>query len=225
MTAEDGFPRVAPALSPALARIGRAYGGAVERQGPRASGVGWSSEVAQMLRLRTLLRVLDGAPEDRPVSVHDLGCGYGALWPLLADRALPPICSYVGYDISRPMIARARGLYGAEPRVRFLLSDGALEDADYGFVSGTFNFRDGEPDDLWRPYIEASLEDFAASCRVGLAFNLLHQRTAKFLKRMYYADPADIAAFARAKLARGGTVTVIDDYLPDDFTVLVRFGR
>ncbi len=223
MSIDDGLPRALPPLPPALDRISRAYGHAVEREGPRAGGVGWSTEVGQMLRFRVLLRVLDGAPPDRPVSVHDLGCGYGALWPLLAERTAPPVGSYTGYDISRAMIARARGLHGAAPQARFLLADGALDEADYGFVSGTFNFRDGETDDDWRVYLERSLEDFAASCRVGLAFNLLHRRTAKHIRRMFYADPAEVAAFARARLARGGSVEVIDDYLPDDFTVLVRF--
>lgn len=224
MSTDDGLPSALPPLSPILARIGRAYGSAVESQGPRAAGVGWSSEVGQMLRFRVLLRLLDSAPPDRPVSVHDLGCGYGALWPLLAALDSPKVARYTGYDICRPMVARARALHGADPRATFLLADGALEEADYGFVSGTFNFKDGETEADWQAYLETSLEEFAASCRLGLAFNLLHRRTAKHLKRMYYADPPTVAAFARARLARGGTVQVIDDYLPDDFTVLVRFG-
>lgn len=221
---DDGLPNTPPALTAALERIVGAYGAAVERHGPRPGGVGWSSEVGQMLRLRVLLRILDGAAAGVPVSLHDLGCGYGAVWPLLAERQAPRIAAYTGYDICRPMIARARALYGADPRVRFLLADGAAEEADYGIVSGTFNYRAQEPDDAWRAYLEDSLAAFAATCRRGLAFNLLHRRTAKHIPRMYYADPAQVAAFART-LARGGTVAVVDDYLADDFTVLVRFGK
>ncbi|MGC2854619.1 class I SAM-dependent methyltransferase [Novispirillum sp. DQ9] len=223
MRDEDGLPNALPPLAPALERIGRAYGSAVERHGPRAGGVGWSSETGQMLRLRVLMRILDDAPPAVPVSIADLGCGYGALWPLLAGHAAPRVAAYTGYDICRPMIARARALHGADPRVRFLLADAALEDADYGMVSGTFNFRDGESEADWVAYLRASLRAFAGCCRKGLAFNLLHRRTARHLKSMYYADPAEMAAFART-IARGGTVAVIDDYLPDDFTVLVRFG-
>lgn len=221
---DDGLPNTPPALTPVLERIVGAYGAAVKRHGPRPGGVGWSSEVGQMLRLRVLLRLLDAAPPGVPVSVHDLGCGYGAAWPLLATREAPRVCAYTGYDICRPMVARARALYGADPRARFLLADGPAEDADYGIVSGTFNYRDGESDTAWRDYLESSLAAFAEACRKGLAFNLLHRRTAKHIARMYYADPAEVAAFART-IARGGTVEVIDDYLADDFTVLVRFGK
>lgn len=220
---DDGLPHAAPPLTPALDRIVRAYAGAVEKHGPRPGGVGWSSEVGQMLRLRVLLRILDGAPAGVPVSVHDLGCGYGAVWPLLKGREAPRVAAYTGYDICRAMIARARALHGSDPRARFLLAGEAVEDADFGLVSGTFNYRDGEPDGAWRDYLESSLAAFATSCRRGLAFNLLHRRTAKHIQRMYYADPAQVAAFART-IARGGTVAVIDDYLADDFTVLVRFG-
>lgn len=225
MWPDDGLPHRAPDLPESLRRIARTYGRALERHGPTAGGVGWSTGGAQALRLRVLLRILDG--ETAPtVSVHDLGCGYGAAWPLLAALEAPRVAGYVGYDICPPMISRARALYGRDPRVRFLLGDSPVEDADYGLVSGTFNYRGGETEDAWQAYVHTSLETFAAACRKGLAFNLLHHRTAKRSSRMAYADPARMLAFAQSHLAtpRGGTVTVVEDYLVDDFTVLVRFG-
>lgn len=226
MMPPDGLPNRPPPLPAPLDRIARAYGQAIARQGPRAAGVGWSSEAAQMLRLRALLRVLDGEPAAR-VTAHDLGCGYGALWPLLAALEAPRIIGYVGYDICAPMVGRARSLYGHDARARFLLADAAVEDADYGFVSGTFNYRDRTDPDTWQGYVQDSLADFAGACRKGLAFNLLHQRASRRARGMFYADPATIIAFAHDRLAapRGGTVAVIDDYLGDDFTVVVRFPR
>lgn len=220
----DGLPRALPRMPAALERIGYTYGNALRMRGPKAAGVGWSSETGQFLRFRILLRLLEEEPPGAGVTVHDLGCGYGALWPVLAGLEQPRITAYTGYDISRPMIETARNLHGRDPRARFLLGAEPGEDADYGFVSGTFNYRDGETDEAWRAYVFDSLATFAGCCRKGMAFNMLHRRTLKKIKRMYYADPDVFLAFAkRLAAARRGRVALLDDYLNDDFTIFIQF--
>lgn len=221
---EDGLPRRLPPLPEPLRRVGAAYQGAVTRHGPTPSGVGWSSRQGQELRLRVLLRLLDDLPPDEAVTVADIGCGYGALWPLLAERPAPPIAAYAGYDIVPRMIRLARAAHGRDPRVRFL--PGCLPEApvDYAFVSGTFNFRSAVPVAEWEALVAGWLTEIAGLCRRGLAFNLLHRRGGRNLKSMYYTTP-DAWRDRAAALARGGRVTVIDDYLPDDFSVLLRMGR
>jgi SAM-dependent methyltransferase len=219
---DDGLPARPPSLPPGLDRVAAAYQGAVARHGPTPSGVGWSSRQGQDMRLRVLIRLLAGetAPE---VSVADIGCGYGALWPLLAGRTAPRVAAYTGYDIVPRMVRLGRAAHGRDPRVRFLLGQEPRERVDHAFVSGTFNFRETIPVAEWEERVRESLSSVAAACRRGLAFNLLHRRGSKSLRHMYYTTPEAWIGPARA-LARGGTVTVIDDYLPDDFTILVRFG-
>lgn len=207
--------------------IGRIYGEVVSTRGATSLGVGWSTTLAQQLRLAVLTDLLEGDTPSQPVSVHDLGCGWGALWGLLRDRPQPGIARYTGYDIAPEMIATARRTFPpAQPtdqRARFVVSSHALEPADYGFVSGTYNFRDQAPLAVWEPYVRQSLTHFMGQCRRGLAFNLLHIRK-KSARPMYYADPAAWLDWAQAQAApRGGSVTLRDDYLEDDFTLFIRF--
>ncbi len=205
-----------------LSAVGAAYRAAVLRHGPTAAGVGWSSSQAQMLRLRVLTRILDDDP-DEAVTLADIGCGYGALWPLVAERRAPRVAAYTGYDIVPRMVSLARAAHGADPRARFQLGEAPEGPVDYALVSGTYNFRDRMPVADWRARVERALAEVAAHCRKGLAVNFLHRRGGRDLRHMYYTTPDDWTETARS-LARGGTVTVVDDYLPDDFSLLIRFG-
>ncbi|GAB3122564.1 class I SAM-dependent methyltransferase [Novispirillum itersonii] len=204
--------------------IAHSYGAAVRARGATSLGVGWSTTDVQMLRLSVLCDLLDQADPAVPVHVHDLGCGWGALWGLLQDRTAPPVAQYTGYDITPEMIHTARRTYpAAGQRVRFVLSAHAEEPADYGFVSGTYNFSDGAAPSVWEPYVEESLRHFLFQCRKGMAFNLLHQRR-RTDRPMYYTDPQRWQDWLEAEAApRGGRVWCRDDYLEDDFTLFVRF--
>lgn len=219
--AEDGLPRAMPPLPPELLEVARAYAHAPGTHGATAKGVGWSTETAQMLRLRVLMRILDRAPPT--ISVHDLGCGWGALWTLLGPLTEPLVERYTGWDITPQMIELARRCHEPSPRVRFLLGPEPTEPADYGFVSGTFNFRRHTPLEPWKALVRDGLTRLADQCRLGMAFNLLSMGAPTRRPTMFYADSAEWVAFART-IARRGTVQLIDDYLPDDFTVLIRFG-
>ena len=221
---EDAAPTVTlrPSLPPELRYVGAAYRDAVLRHGPTAAGVGWSSPQGQMLRLRVLLRILDDDPAET-VSLADIGCGYGALWPLLQDRDAPRIEAYTGYDIVPRMVTLARTAHGADPRTRFVLGQVPDGPVDYAIISGTYNFRDQIPLADWRARVEQALSDVATHCRKGLAVNLLHRRGGRNLKHMFYSTPDDWTETAKA-LSRNGSVTVVDDYLPDDFSLLIRFG-
>lgn len=227
---DDDLPPPDAGMPDDLVPIRDAYAGAINAHGPSHSGVGYSSRTAQMLRLRVLLRLLSDSPEAAtrtPVSVHDLGCGYGALWPLLDEMETPPISAYWGWDITRTMIRASRALHGGEPRAHFMV--GACPDAvaDYGFVSGTFNFRARISLPEWRDYVAASLTTFAGYCRKGMAFNLLDVRAPKQGEAMFYNRPEDWRPFAEALVAArgGGRVVLATDYLPDDFTLFLWFDQ
>lgn len=231
---KGGSDTETPPLPVEVEMIAFSYGAAVKARGATSLGVGWSTSTVQMARLSVLTGIFDGAAADRPVSVIDLGCGWGALWGLLRDQSAPAVSRYTGYDIAPEMIQTARRTFlstspGAQdgeegdPRARFVVSAHAQEGADYGFVSGTYNFSDGTPDAVWEPYVEASLRHFLSRCHQGAAFNLLHRRKAT-ARPMYYTHPDRWGSWLEAEVApRGGTVWMRDDYLEDDFTLFVRF--
>ena len=220
----DSLRSAPPDLPLEVDLIAHSYGAAVRVRGATSLGVGWSTAEVQMLRLSVLCDLLQGADPAVPVTVHDLGCGWGALWGVLKDRTAPPVSCYTGYDITPEMIQTARRTHPADGlRARFVVSAHADEDADYGFVSGTYNFSDGTAEPVWEPYVEGSLRHFLSRCRKGLAFNLLHQRR-RTDRPMYYTDPLRWQRWLEAESAsRSGQVWCRDDYLEDDFTLFVCF--
>ena len=205
--------------------LGKLYSKVVRARGDTAGGVGWSTQHVQDLRFHVLLSLLDDDPTNDSVTVCDFGCGWGGLWSKLIRRPAPKIQSYIGYDISDEMISLARKRV-TDLRAKFLIYNGSLQRVDYAFISGTFNFHDCIPREHWETYVQSTLDKIASQCSRGLAFNLLHKRAQK-KRSMFYTDPESWVKRAQGWLdARGGgEVSVKDTYLPDDFTIFVRFRK
>lgn len=219
--------RLPTSVPHALAEIASRFDQVIGNRGTTSSGVGWSTPKAQIARFEALLRIFDpacGIPQQ--ATAFDLGCGYGALWPFLAAQQAPQITSYTGYDISAEMIAHASRLHGTDPRVQFIRAGVPQDQADYGFVSGTFNYRAmADPGD-WEDYLKSMFAVLARRCRWGLAINLLHSPRRRNPSRdsatMFYADITQWTEVAKS-VCNGGSVEVLTDYLDDDFTLLIRF--
>lgn len=202
-----------------IARIQWLYTLAVKRHGCRAKGVGWRDRTGQLLRFAQLVRLMEGEPHGAPVTVNDLGCGYGALFPFLLTQRAVTVAGYVGYDMTRAMVAQARSAI-RDRRARFLLSDRATVEADYGFASGTFNVLAGGDEDFWRGDVIAQLRAFARMNRKGFAFNMLGLDHPRRDQLMFYTAPD---AFRDAFEADGMETTLLDGYMPGDWTMLVRY--
>ena len=202
-----------------LSPIAALYDYRLREYGPSAMGVFWRNEEGQNLRFEVLSGVFDLADERGGVSVNDLGSGYGAFFDFLARRPEMLGGRYVGYDICEAMVKASR-MRIHDPRAHFVESLIATEEADYSFVSGTFNMKLDELDRDWTAYVEASLEDLWSKTRKGLAFNMLCARTKKRKERdLYYADWREYESFCRDVLSP--RVTLIRDYPLDEFTLLV----
>ncbi|EKV32881.1 SAM (and some other nucleotide) binding protein [Caenispirillum salinarum AK4] len=202
-----------------IARIQWLYTLAVKRHGCAPKGVGWRDRAGQLLRFAQLVRLMEGEPHGASVTVNDLGCGYGALFPFLLTQKAVRVRGYVGYDMTRAMVAQARSAI-RDHRARFLLSDRATVMADYGFASGTFNVLAGGDADAWRAEVIAQLKAFAAMNRKGFAFNMLGLDHPRRDQLMFYTAPD---AFRDAFEAAGMEATVLDGYMPGDWTMLVRY--
>lgn len=64
--------------------------------------------------------ILDAAGVTRGVSVLDVGCGTGVLFPYYLARSAAGV---TGVDISPAMIAQAKAKFGSDPRVKLLCGD------------------------------------------------------------------------------------------------------
>jgi len=207
--------------------IAAAYSYRVEQCGPVANGVFWKDPDGQVLRYEVLLQAIPTHDLDQPITINDLGCGYGALFDLLVDQAVLDQGQYFGYDISPPMIkqAQARHPRHSTPHAQFIESPIATQTADYSFVSGTYNMHFGARADVWEPYVKTSLQRLWAKTTKTLAFNMLDRAAQpdKPAQRdptaLYYGDRGDFIRFA---LSLSPEVEVIDDYPLDEFTIYVK---
>ena len=210
-------------LSPRmLSPVVRAYERRLQRYGPTARGVFWKDADWQLRRYQVLERIFDADADAGGVTIHDFGCGYGGLFEYLADKPLMRMSRYIGTDMSRAMIEAAKARID-DPRAHFVRGVGAVEDADYTLVSGTYNMHMGADPAAWADYIKASLMQIWARTRRGLAFNLLSHDSAEQFDGLYYADPLAFLEFSREKLSETAEIAT-DPPLPD-FTIFVRRSK
>ena len=99
-----------------LTAVERYYTERFAEHGASAKGVDWNSEKSQDLRFEQLAQLVRG--HHGPLSVNDLGCGYGAFAEFLSDRGVE--ATYTGYELSDAMIDHAQSQVPRQ--VRRLLS-------------------------------------------------------------------------------------------------------
>lgn len=183
----------------------RHYNRELKRHGARAKGVLWRDAEGAARRFRVLSQILPvsdcTAPFDSSgaacTTVHDFGCGYGALFHFLSEHpVMQSGGSYLGTDMSEDMLSAARELV-SDQRARFAYGVGAAEPAEYTMVSGTFNLKSNVDDGTWSAFVQESLRELWKQTHKGLAFNLLHDNSPQQNSSLYYADARSWHRFAR----------------------------
>src|SRR5437868_5347069 len=111
-------------------RVGAYYEDKIVAHGATARGVDWNSADSQRCRFQQLLRICDSRGL---FSLNDFCCGYVSLYDFLREQAID--CDYVGYDVARLMIARAREIHLDDPRPRFVDNQATLEPTDFAVAS------------------------------------------------------------------------------------------
>jgi SAM-dependent methyltransferase len=200
-----------------LDKVAALYTQNLAEHGPSAKAIGWRDDETRVLRYEVLSNVLD-ADDRGPLTTIDWGCGYGGLFTYLTGARGIDVTRYDGYDLSAEMIAAASQL--ASNRVRLFQSDAVTEDADYAFVSGTFNVRYDATDEQWLDYVHAVLDDLWSHARKGLAFNLLSTYVDWQEPHLFYGDPR--AFFDRCKRRFSKKVSLFHDYPLYEWTIVVR---
>src|SRR3989339_1295714 len=117
-------------ISQLLEFVSRVYTYRINECGPVANGVFWKDSDGQILRLELLLQTVAQEDLNGPITINDLGCGYGALFDLVKNEPMMRGGRYIGYDISPEMIATAKAQYN-DARATFIVSPVATEVADY----------------------------------------------------------------------------------------------
>ena len=197
-----------------LTRVQEYYDEKLRTHGPTARGVDWKSPESQEMRFAQLAKLID---HDRPFTINDFGCGYGALIDYLESRGFQ--FQYTGFDISSEMVTQAGELHAGS---KFVTDKGDLPEADYTLASGIFNVRLSTAEADWKNYMVDVLDNMNSLSNRGFAFNALTKYSdAEYMRPdLYYADP--LFFFDRCKTKYSKFVTLLHDYPLYEFTILVR---
>lgn len=219
MSSEDGSPPEKAELQRTLSGIAELYEKSLSDHGLNSKSVGWKDEGSQLLRFQKLVYLIDTPPAGEEISVNDFGCGYGAMFQYLDTLPGMRLGKYFGYDISEEMLNTAKGVV-ADPRAEFLQSSRVTTEADYSFVSGTFNVKLEASDEDWGAHVKEVLLNLAEKSRRGLAFNLLSTYVDWKQDHLYYADPFLFFDFCKRHLS--SYVALLHDYPLYEWTIIVR---
>ncbi len=167
--------------------------------GPRA--VDWKNEADARLRYDIMLDLIK--ERQTPATLLDFGCGLAALKEHMTTRDLS-LLDYTGLEISSKFASAARA---ANPDTNVLCMDVlahgvSLPKFDYIVMNGIFTRRhDVSIDDMER-YLQKLLLVVFASCRVGLAFNVMSKAVDRESNVLFHPDPGSLLDFISKKLTR-----------------------
>jgi SAM-dependent methyltransferase len=196
------------------------YAGKLARHGAIPLGVDWSCTATQWLRFVQLLRI---CPSNGPVSLIDLGCGYGALATFLAEHRRGAF-EYVGIDLSTEMVRHARRRHRGDARIRFVADRSASQSADYVVASGIMNVMLDLPLPTWEKFVRTMLVDMHHMGRSGFAVNFATKPANRSRPGQLYCTTAQKwARFCERELGR--SVEILDDYGLQEFTLLARTSK
>lgn len=198
---------------PDLSPIRKLYDDSLEKHGATAAGVGWGDAVKHRIRFDNLAKLIN---VPGPVTVNDLGCGYGAFLEYLSENEFD-VGEFRGYDISARMIDLARSRH---PTFEWFTESRLDRMADYSFASGIFNVPMGTNEDVWRNFVEGTIAELARHSRKGFAFNLLSTYVDYRAPNLFYGDAAYY--FDLCKRKHGKNVALLHDYPLYEWTLLVR---
>lgn len=194
------------------------YTGKLTEYGATPLGVDWSCQATQWLRFVQLLRLCSF---DTPVSLNDLGCGYGELATFLHQHYPQATVDYLGTDLSPAMVRRARRRHRGDSATRFGVGRTCRRPADYSVASGIMNVMLGYPVPLWEDFVRNILLDMHRHSRRGFAVNFCVSRRAELqADELYCSDPEPWVRYCEAEL--GCSVEVVSNYGLPEYTLLIR---
>ena len=196
--------------------VAQTFGSSLKAYGTKHKALAWVDPERMLRRFQIFAGLISHLGEDQPISVNDLGCGYGPMFDTFGELPALKTGRYYGYDISPEMIKAARARI-ADPRAQFEIGHSATQEADYSFVSGTYNMKMYASDADWRVMVEASLKHLFSMTRTGLGFNMLSVHNPAREATLYYGDPEYYLDFCQRQL--GLNSRLIDRLSPREFVI------
>jgi SAM-dependent methyltransferase len=171
----------------------------------------WESAEAQELRFNAMIHNVDLEGS----SLLDVGCGLGDLHACLVRRGIHT--DYMGIDLLPEMIDAAQKRHPDVPFREldlFRNPDSLDRTFDVVFCSGIFNLNLGNN----HQFLQDALDVFFSLATRTVVFNLLHKRSPDPDHYYFYFTPEEVIPWVRKYSDK---TRIIDDYLANDFTVIV----
>ena len=212
-------PCPTPEMDELFGQVEKYYSKKILTYGPTPLGVDWSCIPTQEMRFVQLLKVCDF---DGPISINDIGCGYGALLAFLGKRHRRKTIDYMGLDISPAMVAHAQKRWKMRANAAFEVASSGFRVADYAVASGTFNVKLNQPLALWEQMIKTILAEMYSTSQRGFAVNFLAPMPdgTPHIPELYRAPPEMWCGYCQQTL--GAQVEVVAGYGLREYTLLVR---
>jgi SAM-dependent methyltransferase len=173
--------------------IVRHYSELLAQHGDDPKAVQLADRVTQRRRFAVLHDALGDRRRD---GVLDVGCGLAHLHEHLVEEGWDG--EYSGIDITPDFITLCRNKF---PSSRFEVWDisagPAPWQADWCLLNGVFNNPRPDP---WG-FLTASLRHMLASCRTGIAFNLMSTYVDRLDPDLVYFDPEAVFRFCKEELS------------------------
>jgi len=172
----------------------------------------WASSASQRRRFRVLADHVPLAGK----TLLDVGCGLGDLRAYLEERGIG--VDYTGVDVLDKMIAACRSRFGGG---RFVCADTFADPPpevgrfDVVFTSGIFNLDLGNN----LEFLPSAVRRLLWLADEYLVFNLLNARTSYREEGYFFYKPDDVLKILDGEPCE---IRLLDDYLPNDFTVICR---
>jgi SAM-dependent methyltransferase len=199
-----------------LSSVDEYYSGRIREHGATPRGADWRDSTGQQRRFDQLLRQVD---LHSPLTIAEIGCGYGALAAYLAERNAK--VTYIGCDISEEMIKQARSIYGHLPDASFVIGRDVGQKTDYVVASGIFNVRFAFDDTTWFDYVVETIDQMLDASRRGVAVNFLtgFADSDRRESRLWYQAPGQMLDFCIGRY--GHCVSLFHDYGMYEFTLAI----
>jgi SAM-dependent methyltransferase len=185
--------------------------------GATPAGVDWPCAASQELRIAQLL---GGFGFEKPCSLNDLGCGYGAALATIAKLHPRAEIDYLGVDLSSEMVRLAQQTWSAHPRATFTVASESPRIADYSIASGIFNVKLGCSTKRWEELVRKTLRELGATSRRGFAVNFLVAENEHEIAELYRTEPEAWGRYCEQEC--DARVDVVSGYGLPECTLIAR---
>ena len=199
-------------------QLNQVYRDRLANQGATPKGVFWKSKSSQFARFDALLKLVHQTKPTAPVSIADIGCGYGAMLDFITSSKNFENITYHGLDINQAMIKACHLKFPNQTNL-FSIGTQPKKMVDFCLFSGTFNLTHSDNPDRWTDYIFSCLNSCMTQTKYGLVLNLLCASDTKIKNQIFYVNRA--AFIRRAKAHFGPTQAQSTEYVADDVSFVI----